>query len=464
MPKYYTFVLFIIILKIYTKVNIQILTNKELKMGFHIYEIKARQIIDSRGNPTVEADVILEDGSLGRAAVPSGASTGTNEAVELRDGNKSVYMGKGVLKAVENIINIISPELEGMSALNQVEIDKKMLELDGTPNKSKLGANAILAVSMATARAAAEHLGLKVYQYLGAYKANILPTPMCNIINGGAHSDNCVDFQEFMIMPIGSKTFSDAIRMSAEVFHTLKGILSKKGYATAVGDEGGFAPNLKSNEEACEVIMEAIQSAGYTPGTDIAIALDPATSELYDPKTKKYVLRWSTKEELTSEEMVEYWAKWVEKYPIISIEDGMAEEDWDGWKKLTDKIGNKVQLVGDDLFVTNTSFLKKGIEMKVANAILIKVNQIGTLTETFEAVEMAKKAGYTAIVSHRSGETEDTTIADLVVALGTGQIKTGSLSRTDRIAKYNQLLRIEEELGSIAEYHGRDVFYSIKKQ
>ncbi|UPA17834.1 phosphopyruvate hydratase [Borrelia puertoricensis] len=433
-------------------------------MGFHIYEIKARQIIDSRGNPTVEADVILEDGSLGRAAVPSGASTGIHEAVELRDGNKSVYMGKGVLKAVENIINIISPELEGMSALNQVEIDKKMLELDGTPNKSKLGANAILAVSMATARAAAEHLGLKVYQYLGAYKANILPTPMCNIINGGAHSDNCVDFQEFMIMPIGAKTFSDAIRMSAEVFHTLKSILSKKGYATAVGDEGGFAPNLKSNEEACEVIIEAIQSAGYTPGTDIAIALDPATSELYDPKTKKYVLRWSTKEELTSNEMVEYWAKWVEKYPIISIEDGMAEEDWDGWKKLTDKIGNKVQLVGDDLFVTNTSFLKKGIEMQVANAILIKVNQIGTLTETFEAVEMAKKAGYTAIVSHRSGETEDTTIADLVVALGTGQIKTGSLSRTDRIAKYNQLLRIEEELGSIAEYHGRDVFYSIKKQ
>ncbi|WP_421622807.1 phosphopyruvate hydratase [Borrelia sp. MN22-0132] len=433
-------------------------------MGFHIYEIKARQIIDSRGNPTVEADVILEDGSLGRAAVPSGASTGIHEAVELRDGNKSVYMGKGVLKAVENIINIISPELEGMSALNQVEIDKKMLELDGTPNKSKLGANAILAVSMATARAAAEHLGLKVYQYLGAYKANILPTPMCNIINGGAHSDNCVDFQEFMIMPIGAKTFSDAIRMSAEVFHTLKSILSKKGYATAVGDEGGFAPNLKSNEEACEVIMEAIQSAGYTPGTDIAIALDPATSELYDPKTKKYVLRWSTKEELTSKEMVEYWTKWVEKYPIISIEDGMAEEDWDGWKKLTDKIGNKVQLVGDDLFVTNTSFLKKGIEMQVANAILIKVNQIGTLTETFEAVEMAKKAGYTAIVSHRSGETEDTTIADLVVALGTGQIKTGSLSRTDRIAKYNQLLRIEEELGSIAEYHGRDVFYSIKKQ
>ncbi|UPA09049.1 phosphopyruvate hydratase [Borrelia nietonii YOR] len=433
-------------------------------MGFHIYEIKARQIIDSRGNPTVEADVILEDGSLGRAAVPSGASTGINEAVELRDGDKSVYMGKGVLKAVENIINIISPELEGMSALNQVEIDRKMLELDGTPNKSKLGANAILAVSMATARAAAEYLGIKVYQYLGAYKANILPTPMCNIINGGAHSDNCVDFQEFMIMPIGAKTFSDAIRMSAEVFHTLKGILSKRGYATSVGDEGGFAPNLKSNEEACEVIMEAIKSAGYTPGTDIAIALDPATSELYDPKTKKYVLRWSTKEELTSEEMVEYWAKWVEKYPIISIEDGMAEEDWDGWKKLTDKIGDKVQLVGDDLFVTNTSFLKKGIEMKVANAILIKVNQIGTLTETFEAVEMAKKAGYTAIVSHRSGETEDTTIADLVVALGTGQIKTGSLSRTDRIAKYNQLLRIEEELGSIAEYHGRDVFYSIKKQ
>ncbi|AHH12357.1 Enolase [Borrelia hermsii YBT] len=454
--------MFVIILKIYTKVNI--LTYKERKMGFHIYEIKARQIIDSRGNPTVEADVILEDGSLGRAAVPSGASTGINEAVELRDGDKSVYMGKGVLKAVENIINIISPELEGMSALNQVEIDRKMLELDGTPNKSKLGANAILAVSMATARAAAEYLGLKVYQYLGAYKANILPTPMCNIINGGAHSDNCVDFQEFMIMPIGAKTFNDAIRMSAEVFHTLKGILSKRGYATSVGDEGGFAPNLKSNEEACEVIMEAIKSAGYTPGTDIAIALDPATSELYDPETKKYVLRWSTKEELTSEEMVEYWAKWVEKYPIISIEDGMAEEDWDGWKKLTDKLGDKVQLVGDDLFVTNTSFLKKGIEMKVANAILIKVNQIGTLTETFEAVEMAKKAGYTAIVSHRSGETEDTTIADLVVALGTGQIKTGSLSRTDRIAKYNQLLRIEEELGSIAEYHGKDVFYSIKKQ
>lgn len=433
-------------------------------MGFHIYEIKARQIIDSRGNPTVEADVILEDGTCGRSAVPSGASTGINEAVELRDGDKSVYMGKGVLKAIENIKNIIAPELEGMSALNQVAIDRKMLELDGTPTKEKLGANAILAVSMATAKAAAKYLGLRVYQYLGAYKANILPTPMCNIINGGAHSDNSVDFQEFMIMPIGAKTFSEAIRMAVEVFHTLKGILNGKGYATSVGDEGGFAPNLKSNEEACEMIIEAIKKAGYEPGKDIAIALDPATSELYDPKTKKYVLKWSTKEELTSEQMVEYWSKWVEKYPIISIEDGMAEEDWDGWKKLTDKIGHKIQLVGDDLFVTNTSFLKKGIEMGIANSILIKVNQIGTLTETFEAVEMAKKAGYTAIVSHRSGETEDTTIADLVVALGTGQIKTGSLSRTDRIAKYNQLIRIEEELETTAEYHGKNVFYSIKQK
>jgi enolase len=431
-------------------------------MSFIEY-IEAREILDSRGNPTVEVDVYLEDGSMGRAAVPSGASTGEHEAVELRDGDKARYMGKGVLKAVENVNEIIGPELEGFDALDQVEIDRTMIELDGTENKGKLGANAILGVSMAAARAAADFQGLPLYKYLGAYHSCTLPVPMANIINGGAHSDNSVDFQEFMIMPAGAESFAEGLRMITEVFHNLKATLKGKGYSTAVGDEGGFAPDLKSNEEACEVIMQSIEKAGYKPGEDILIALDPATSELYDKKSGKYVLKWSTKEELTSAQLADYWASWCAKYPIISIEDGMAEDDWDGWKLLTEKLGKKVQLVGDDLFVTNTKRLSKGIEMGVANSILIKVNQIGTLTETFEAVEMAKRAGYTAVVSHRSGETEDSFIADLVVALETGQIKTGSLSRSDRLAKYNQLLRIEDMLGNTAEYPGKAAFYSIKK-
>ena len=431
-------------------------------MSFIEY-IEAREILDSRGNPTVEVDVYLEDGSVGRAAVPSGASTGEHEAVELRDGDKKRYMGKGVLKAVENVNEIIGPELEGFDALDQVEIDRTMIELDGTENKGKLGANAILGVSMAAARAAADFQGLPLYKYLGPYHACTLPVPMANIINGGAHSDNSVDFQEFMIMPAGAESFSEGLRMITEVFHNLKTTLKGKGYSTSVGDEGGFAPDLKSNEEACEVIMQSIEKAGYRPGEDILIALDPASSELYDKKKEKYVLKWSTKEELTSAELADYWASWCAKYPIISIEDGMAEDDWDGWKLMTDKLGKKIQIVGDDLFVTNTKRLSKGIEMGVANSILIKVNQIGTLTETFEAVEMAKRAGYTAVVSHRSGETEDSFIADLVVALSTGQIKTGSLSRSDRLAKYNQLLRIEDMLGSTAEYPGKKAFYSIKK-
>ena len=422
--------------------------------------IEAREILDSRGNPTVEVDVILEDGSMGRAAVPSGASTGVHEAVELRDGDSKRFGGKGVLKAVANVNDIIAPAIEGMDALDQVAIDRAMIELDGTPNKGRLGANAILGVSMAVARAAADFLGLPLFKYLGAYHANVLPVPMANILNGGAHSDNKVDFQEFMVMPIGATSERGAVRMVAEVFHALKSVLKGKGYNTGVGDEGGFAPDLQSNEEALDVIMEAIAKAGYTAGRDgdFMIALDPATSELYDEKTGKYTLKWTTGEQLSSAQMVELWENWVNKYPIISIEDGMAEDDWEGWKLLTERIGDRVQLVGDDLFVTNTERLKMGLEQGVANSILIKVNQIGTLTETFEAIDMAQRNGYTAIVSHRSGETEDSFIADLVVALQTGEIKTGSMSRSDRLAKYNQLLRIEDYLGDTAKYAGRDAF------
>lgn len=424
--------------------------------------VEAREILDSRGNPTVEVDVILEDGSFGRAAVPSGASTGEHEAVELRDGDKKRYMGKGVLKAVENVNNTVAAEIEGLDALDQVEIDRTMIELDGTENKGKLGANAILGVSLATARAAADFLGQPLFKYLGPYHTTLLPVPMANIINGGSHADNSVDFQEFMVMPVGADSFRQAMRMTAEIFHNLKKILKDKNYATSVGDEGGFAPNLKSNEEALEVIMQAIEKAGYKPGEDVFIALDPASSEFYNKESGKYELKWSTGDKLTSSEMADYWADWAKRYPIISIEDGMAEDDWDGWKDLTDKIGDKVQLVGDDLFVTNTSRLSTGIEKGIANSILIKVNQIGTLTETYEAVEMAKRAGYTSIISHRSGETEDSFIADLVVGLETGQIKTGSMSRSDRLAKYNQLMRIEDMLETTAEYAGMKAFYSIK--
>ncbi len=424
--------------------------------------VEAREILDSRGNPTIEVDVMLADGSFGRAAVPSGASTGIHEAVELRDGDKSRYLGKGVLKAVENVNNIIADSVIGLSALDQVDVDQTMIELDGTENKGKLGANAILGVSMAVARAAAQHLEIDLYRYLGAYKANLLPVPMANIINGGSHADNSVDFQEFMVMPVGADSIREAVRWIAEIFHNLKKILSAKGYSTAVGDEGGFAPNLKSNEEAPEVIIEAIKAAGLKPGKDVYIALDPAASEFYDKSKKKYIFKKSDGRELSSEQMASYWAEWADKYPIISLEDGMDEDDWDGWKLLTEKIGKKIQLVGDDLFVTNTNRLSTGIEKGIANSILIKVNQIGTLTETFEAVEMAKKAGYTAVISHRSGETSDTFIADLVVGLQTGQIKTGSMSRSDRVAKYNQLMRIEDELNGRSEYAGKNAFYSIK--
>ena len=420
-----------------------------------IVSIHAREILDSRGNPTVEADVVLEDGVRGRAAVPSGASTGEHEAVELRDGDKEHYLGKGVLGAVENVESIIAPELQGMDASNQRLIDATMLALDGTENKGRLGANAILAVSMACARASAEALGIPLYRYLGGVNACILPTPMMNILNGGAHADNNVDFQEFMVMPVGAETFSDALRWGTEVFHTLKGVLKKKGYNTAVGDEGGFAPSLKSNVEALEVILEAIELAGFTAGDDIAIALDPASSEFYVKETGKYVFKKSDKSEKTSEQMAAYWESWVRQYPIISIEDGLAEDDWTGWKILTEKIGRHVQLVGDDLFVTNTKRLQRGITDGVGNSILVKVNQIGTISETLEAIELARRNGYTSIISHRSGETEDTFIADLAVGTGAGQIKTGSASRTDRIAKYNQLLRIEEELGQTAEFLGR---------
>jgi enolase len=419
-----------------------------------IAQIRAREILDSRGNPTVEADVVLTDGTVGRAAVPSGASTGEHEAVELRDGDKSHYLGKGVLQAVENVESILEPELKGMDASNQRLIDATMISIDGTENKGRIGANAILAVSMACARASALTLKTPLYRYLGGVNACILPTPMMNIINGGAHADNNVDFQEFMVMPVGAERFSDALRWGAEIFHTLKGVLKKKGYNTAVGDEGGFAPSLKSNVEAIEVILEAIEQAGYKAGEDVALALDPAASEFYDKANGKYVFKKSDKSEKTSEQMVEFWADWVRQYPIISIEDGLAEDDWAGWQLLTEKLGGRIQLVGDDLFVTNTERLQRGIEEGVANSILIKVNQIGTVSETLEAIELARRYGYTSIISHRSGETEDTFIADLAVGTGAGQIKTGSASRTDRVAKYNQLLRIEEELGQAAEFLG----------
>ena len=419
-----------------------------------IVSIHAREILDSRGNPTVEADVVLEGGARGRAAVPSGASTGEHEAVELRDGDKSHYLGKGVLNAVENVESILAPELTGMDAANQRLIDATMISLDGTENKSKLGANAILAVSMAVARASAEALKLPLYRYIGGINAHILPTPMMNIINGGSHADSNVDFQEFMVMPVGAETFSEALRWGTETFHTLKSVLKKKGYNTAVGDEGGFAPNLKSNSEAIELILEAIELAGYKAGEDLSIALDPASSEFYDKESGKYIFKKSDNSHRTSAEMTKFWESWVRQYPIVSIEDGLAEDDWDGWKLLTKEIGDFVQLVGDDLFVTNTRRLQQGIDENVANSILIKVNQIGTISETLDAIELARRFGYTAIISHRSGETEDTFIADLVVATGAGQIKTGSASRTDRIAKYNQLLRIEEELGQSAEFLG----------
>ena len=421
-----------------------------------ISNIHAREILDSRGNPTVEADVILTSGERGRAAVPSGASTGEHEAVELRDGDPKRYGGKGVLKAVGHVNDLIARELKGRDALDQAAIDKALIDLDGTPNKSKLGANATLSVSMACARAAANRRGLPLYRSLGGDQANTLPVPMMNIINGGAHADNNVDFQEFMIVPVGANRFSEALRAGAEIFHTLKSVLRKKGYATGVGDEGGFAPNLKSNEEAIETILEAIGIAGYEAGGDVLLALDPAASEFFDGQS--YVFKKSDGRKLSSDQMIAFWKDWIDKYPIVSIEDGMAENDWDGWKALTDAVGARIQLVGDDLFVTNTKFLKKGIDLGVANSILIKVNQIGTLSETTECIRMAQDAGLTAVVSHRSGETEDAFIADLAVGTTAGQIKTGSVSRSDRIAKYNQLLRIEEELGDVARYPGRTAF------
>lgn len=428
-----------------------------------IKEVYAREVLDSRGNPTVEVEIWTESDAFGRALVPSGASTGEHEAVELRDGDASRYLGKGVLNAVDNVNNVIAPEIIGMNVFDQVGIDQLMIELDGTENKGKLGANAILGVSMAVARAAADYAGLSLYNYLGGFNAKELPTPMMNILNGGSHADNNVDFQEFMIMPVGAPTFKEAIRMGAEVFHNLKKVLKSKGLNTAVGDEGGFAPNLGSNEEAITVILEAIKKAGYVPGKDVLLALDVAASEFYDKKTKKYVLAGEGGKTYDSKGLAEFYVDLCDRYPIISIEDGLAEDDWDGWAYLTERLGKKVQLVGDDLFVTNTKRLAQGIEKGIANSILIKVNQIGTLTETFEAIEMAKKAGYTAVVSHRSGETEDTIIADIAVALNTGQIKTGSMSRTDRIAKYNQLLRIEDELGTTAVYNGIKSFYNLKK-
>jgi enolase len=424
-----------------------------------IVKVIGREILDSRGNPTVEADVHLVDGTVGRAAVPSGASTGEHEAVELRDNDKKRYLGKGTRNAVANIREKIAPVIEGMEAEDQAGIDRKMIDLDGTPNKANLGANAILAVSMAAARAAAQSLMIPLYRYLGGVGANLLPVPMMNILNGGAHADNSVDPQEFMVMPYGAPTFAEALRMGAEIFHTLKGVLKKRGYSTAVGDEGGFAPNLKSNDEALDVVIEAIQLAGYKPGEQVGIALDPAASEFYDKGAGKYIFKKSDKSQRTSAQMVEFYANWVAKYPIVSIEDGMAEDDWDGWKGITDALGKKIQLVGDDLFVTNTERLAQGIEKGVANSILVKVNQIGSLTETLDTMHMAANAGYTAVVSHRSGETEDAFIADLAVATRAGQIKTGSASRTDRIAKYNQLLRIEEELGAGARFPGRKVFH-----
>jgi enolase len=419
-----------------------------------IVDVCAREIMDSRGNPTLEADVYLENGIMGRAAVPSGASTGENEAVELRDGDKLRYGGKGVLKAVDNVNNVIGPALLGYDVIEQAEIDRKMIDLDGTANKKKLGANATLAVSLAVAKAAADHTELPLFRYLGGANARTLPVPMMNVLNGGAHSDAPVDMQEFMIMPKGALCFSEALRMGAETFHALKAVLKDMGLSANVGDEGGFAPDLKSNEQALELLVKAIKKAGYKPGKDIFIALDPASSEFFDPKTKKYVFKKGDGSKRTAAEMTDFYEDWTKKYPIISIEDGLAENDWKGWKTLTERLGGSVQLVGDDLFVTNTRYLAKGIEMGVANSILIKVNQIGTLTETLEAIEMARRAKYTTVISHRSGETEDTTIADIAVATNSGQIKTGSLCRTDRVCKYNQLLRIEEMLGAEAVYGG----------
>jgi enolase len=421
-----------------------------------IDRIHAREILDSRGNPTVEADVILTSGERGRAAVPSGASTGEHEAVELRDGDAKRYGGKGVLQAVANVNEVIAPAVKGLDARAQVTLDQRLIELDGTPNKSNLGANALLAVSLASARAASNFRQVALYKNLGGDHGNTLPVPMMNIINGGAHADNNVDFQEFMIVPVGALRFSEALRMGAEIFHTLKSVLKKKGYATSVGDEGGFAPNLKSNEEAIETILAAIDLSGYKAGEDVLLALDPAASEFFDGQS--YVFKKSDGRKLSSAEMVSFWKDWVDKYPIVSIEDGMAENDWDGWKAMTGELGNRIQLVGDDLFVTNTKFLEKGIDLGVANSILIKVNQIGTLTETIQAIKMAQEAGYSAVISHRSGETEDAFIADLAVGMDAGQIKTGSISRSDRIAKYNQLLRIEEELRDAARYLGRAAF------
>tara|TARA_R100000781_G_scaffold4777_5_gene5669 strand:+ start:7286 stop:8572 length:1287 start_codon:yes stop_codon:yes gene_type:complete len=423
-----------------------------------IEDLVARQIIDSRGNPTVEVDVILSSGAMGRAAVPSGASTGEHEAVELRDGDKDYFLGKGVQQAVENVNGIIADELIGLPIYDQLALDRLLLEIDGTANKNKLGANAILGVSLACAKAASSDLGMPLWRYVGGVNAKVMPVPMMNIINGGSHADNSVDLQEFMVMPAGAESFSHALQMGAEIFHNLKKVLSEKNYSTAVGDEGGFAPNLKSNEEAIEVILMAIEKAGYIPEDDILIALDPASSEFFNSETGLYEFKWSDGSTKDTDAMVEFWTNWVEKYPIISIEDGMAENDWDAWKKLTDSVGDKVQLVGDDLFVTNTERLAHGIENGIANSILIKVNQIGTLTETLDAIEMAHKNSYTAVISHRSGETEDVTIADLAFVATAGQIKTGSMSRTDRIAKYNQLLRIEEELGENAIYMGHDTF------
>ena len=425
--------------------------------------VYAREVLDSRGNPTVEVEVALESGAVGRAIVPSGASTGAFEAVELRDGDKGRYIGKGVEKAVANVNEIIAPELEGMDAFDQPAIDALMIELDGTHNKGKLGANAILGVSMAVARAAAEELGLPLFQYIGGVNAKQLPVPMMNILNGGEHADNSVDVQEFMILPVGAKSFREGLRMGAEVFHSLKKVLSERGLACGVGDEGGFAPNLGSNREALELIVEAIEKAGYKPGDDVRLGLDVAATEMYDKETKLYDLKHEGKK-LTAEQMVDLYEEWVNNFPIVTIEDGLDEEDWDGWKVLTDRLGKKVQLVGDDLFVTNTERLERGIEAGVANSILIKVNQIGTITETLDAIEMAKRAGDTAVISHRSGETEDTTIADLAVAVNAGQIKTGAPSRTDRVAKYNQLLRIEEMVGEQARYCGMKSFYNLKKE
>jgi len=428
-----------------------------------IIDVHARQILDSRGNPTIEVDVLTENGALGRAAVPSGASTGAHEAVELRDNDKSTYGGKGVLKAVDNVNDTIAKELSGVDVFEQNAIDKLMVELDGTDNKGKLGANAILGISLAVAKAAAQESRQPLYRYIGGVNANTLPIPMMNVLNGGAHADNKVDFQEIMIMPVGAPTFSEALRWGTETFHTLKGILHKKGYSTLVGDEGGFAPNFASHEEAIETLLQAIEAAGYKPGEDICIALDPASSEFYNEEKGLYIFKKSDKRQLTSAEMVDYYVEWAKKYPIISLEDGLAEDDWDGWVLLTEKLGKKIQLVGDDIFVTNVTRLQKGIDLNVANSILVKVNQIGSLTETINTVSMAQNNAYTTVMSHRSGETEDSTIADLAVALNCGQIKTGSLSRSDRIAKYNQLLRIEEELGDSAKFIGKDFKYFKSK-